>query len=206
MDAIADGRDISNIGKCTILPATFTGGPREMRQQYHDAMAIVRAHSKPDIFITMTCNPWWPDIIVELPLHHSSQDRVDIVARVFKLKLDALMNDVIENSFFGKTVAHMYVVEFQKRGLPHAHILLILQAPDKPWTPEDVDTIISAEIPEKTQFPELYETVVNYMLHGPCGPLAIDASCLHNGKCSKGYPKEYSEQTLLTSDGYPRYR
>ena len=35
MDAIADGRDLSNIGTRTILPATFTGGPREMHQQYH---------------------------------------------------------------------------------------------------------------------------------------------------------------------------
>ena len=44
------------------------------------------------------------------------------------------------------------------------------------------------------------------MLHGPCGPLATDASCMKNGKCSKGYPKEYCKQTILTSDGYPTYR
>ena len=206
MDAIADGRDLSNIGTRTILPATFTGGPREMRQQYHDAMAIVRAHSKPDIFITMTCNPQWPEIRAELQPHHSPQDRTDIIARVFKLKLDALIHDLIENGVLGKTIAHMYVIEFQKRGLPHAHILLILQDSDKPRTPEHVDTIISAEIPDQTQFPKLYETVVNCMLHGPCGPLSNDASCMQNGTCSKAYPKDYSEQTILTTDGYPRYR
>ena len=41
VDAIADGRDLTNIGTRVILPTTFTGGPREMRQQYHDVMAIV---------------------------------------------------------------------------------------------------------------------------------------------------------------------
>ena len=80
MDAIADGRDLSNIGTRTILPATFTGGPREMRQQYHDGIAIVRAYSEPDIFITMTCNPQWPEITAELLPHQSSQDSLDIVS------------------------------------------------------------------------------------------------------------------------------
>ena len=60
----------------------------------------------------------------------------------------------------------LYIVEFQKRGLPHAHILLILENSHKPHTPEHVETIISTEIPDQAQYPELYETVVNCMLHG----------------------------------------
>ena len=57
MNALADERDLSMIDTRTILSATFTEGSREMRQQYHDDIAIVRAHSNPDLFITMTCNP-----------------------------------------------------------------------------------------------------------------------------------------------------
>ena len=102
-------------------------------------------------------------------LHHrhgdfkilSSQDHPDIASRVFRLKLDALVNDLIENAVLGKIIAHMYVVEFQKRGLPHAHILLILESSDKLRTPEHVDTIISTEIPDRAQYTELYETVLN---------------------------------------------
>ena len=56
MNALVDGRDLSMIDTRTILSATFTEGPREMRQQYHDDIAIVRAYSNPDLFITMTCN------------------------------------------------------------------------------------------------------------------------------------------------------
>jgi len=55
----------------------------------------------------------------------------------------------------GKVVSHLYVVEFQKRGLPHAHILLILENKDKPKTTEDYDKIVSAELPDFTKFPKL---------------------------------------------------
>ena len=49
---------------------------------------------------------------------------------------------------FGKVNSHMYVIEFQKRGLPHAHILLILEQQDKIKTIDDIDKIVSAEIPD----------------------------------------------------------
>jgi hypothetical protein len=55
------------------------------------------------------------------------KDRPDIVAKVFKQKLDASMNDINKYHIFGVTVAHVHVIEFQKRGLPHAHILIILR-------------------------------------------------------------------------------
>ena len=177
-----------------------------MRQQYHDGMAIVRAHSKPDIFITMTCNPKWSEITTELFPYQSAQDRPEIVARVFKLKLEALIKDLIEKEVLGKTVAHMHVIEFQKRGLPHAHILLILQSSDKPRTSEHVDPIVSAEILNKTQFSELYETVVNCMLYSLCGPLTANALCIKDSKCLKRFPKEYIEQISLVSDEFPKYR
>jgi hypothetical protein len=33
-----------------------------MAQKYQDAMAIVRELGKPDVFMTMTCNPDWDEI------------------------------------------------------------------------------------------------------------------------------------------------
>jgi len=50
------------IGKI-ILPSTFIGSPRNMLQNYQDSMAIINKYiltnkfGKPDLFITMTCNP-----------------------------------------------------------------------------------------------------------------------------------------------------
>lgn len=50
------------IGKRIILPSSHIGSPRNMQGNYLDAMAIVRAFGKPDLFVTMTCNPKWEDI------------------------------------------------------------------------------------------------------------------------------------------------
>ena len=55
-----------NIGRRTVLSSSFIGGPRDMRRRYMDAMALVRKYGKPDIFLTMTCNPNWDEIKSEL--------------------------------------------------------------------------------------------------------------------------------------------
>jgi hypothetical protein len=54
------------IGKCTLMGTSFIVGPRDMRRRYMDAMALVRKYGRPDIFLTMTCNPNWDEIRREL--------------------------------------------------------------------------------------------------------------------------------------------
>ena len=205
-EAVANGTDLSQVSTKVILPSSFSGGPQQMGQLYHDAMAIVRYCGKPDLFITMTANPKWNEITNALLPGQTAQDRPDLVARVFRLKLQALLKLITEKCVFGRPVAHLYVVEFQKRGLPHAHILVILKASDKPRNPADYDRIVCAELPDKTQFPELHETVTSCMLHGPCGSNNPNAPCMKDGKCSKNYPKPFAETTTADSNEYPVYR
>lgn len=66
-------------------------------------MTLVRKFGKPDYFITFTCNPKWPEI--QSALHHGEQpsDRPDICARVFKLKLNALMDDLTKKGCLGQS-------------------------------------------------------------------------------------------------------
>jgi len=123
------------------LPSTFQGSPRNLQQKFQDAMAVIRHYGKPDLFVTVTCNPQWPEIIAELKDEKPS-DKLPIIARVFKLKLQCIMDDILKKHIFGNVVAMMYVVEFQKRGLPHAHILLILDEQSKPRNTEDFDRIV----------------------------------------------------------------
>ena len=103
-------------------------------------------------------------------------------------------------------VAHIYVIEFQKRGLPHAHLLLILADSCKLRNPSDIDSVISAEIPDPNTEPQLHDVIRSTMVHGPCGILNRNAVCMANDKCSKDYPKQFQEETVLAVNGYPNYQ
>src|SRR5271156_1781984 len=100
-----------------------------MHKLYQDGIAIVRVFGKPDLFITITCNPKWPEIQNALLPGQTAQDRPELISRVFNMKLKAIFNDILKENIFGKVLAYLYTIEFQKRGLPHAHVLLILAQP-----------------------------------------------------------------------------
>ncbi|XP_022031323.1 uncharacterized protein LOC110932284 [Helianthus annuus] len=104
------------------------------------------------------------------------------------------------------TVTVIYTIEFQKRGLPHAHICLFLSADSKFPTAKEIDLVISAEIPDKETDIELYELVKQFMIHGPCGTDNPHCPCMVKNKCSKKFPKKYVYETCVDSEGYPIYR
>ena len=95
-------------------------------------------------------------------------------------------------------IALIYVIEWQERGPPHAHILGICDEESKPRTPEDYDSIVCAEIPDKEQFPELHKTVTILMMHGPCGLSNPKSPCMVDGKCSKQFPKDFVEKNICS--------
>ncbi|KAE9050433.1 hypothetical protein PR001_g2397 [Phytophthora rubi] len=197
---------LQETGTHIILSSKFPGGVRYMRQQYYDSMAIVRQFGKPDLFVTVTTNPKWPEIQANLLPGQTPSDRPDIVTRVFKMKLKAILKDITKKRVFGDMQAFVYVIEFQKRGLPHAHILIILKGESKPRSSAEYDRFVCAEIPSRELHPELYETVTTCMIHGPCGK-GINSSCVgEDGKCSKRFPKAFVDQTRVDGDGYPVYR
>ena len=183
-----------------------------MHQRTQDAMTYVRHYGRPDLFITFTCNPKWPEIQRELFPGQGDTKRHDLIARVFKQKLMKLMQLLKNHAIFGETRCDMYTVEWQKRGLPHAHILLWLQ---EKIQPVQIDSFISAEFPDPVQNPRLFNIVKTHMVHGPCGRLNQNSPCmkeviLPNGRkdkvCSKNYPREFLKETQTDRDGYPLYR
>ncbi|XP_056689190.1 uncharacterized protein [Spinacia oleracea] len=120
-------------GKRIVLPSSFTGGARYMVQNYQDAMAICKWYGYPDLFITFTCHPKWPEIMRYVQQRGlKPEDRPDILCRIFKIKLDQLTRDLKDGKIFGGVQSVIYTVEFQKRGLPHAHILLFLNQEQAP--------------------------------------------------------------------------
>jgi len=71
----------------------------------------------------MTCNPNWCEIKENLFPNQQPADKPDIC--VFNIKKDYLIDIIIRQKFFSEVLAYVYMIEFQKRGLPHIHLLII---------------------------------------------------------------------------------
>ena len=193
-------------GRPIVLPSTHRNSSRNMQQRYQDAMTIVAKHGKPDLFITITCNPAWPEITNNLRPNQSWRDSPHLVTRVFRQYLQNIVLDLWENGILGRSLAMIHVIEFQKRGLPHAHLVLTFEQDDRLRDAADVDSIISAEIPSRQQFPLLHETISNQMMHGPCGQANPNCPCMVNNRCSKNFPFPFCDHTNINVRGYPQYQ
>ncbi|VDO33683.1 unnamed protein product [Onchocerca flexuosa] len=80
-------------------------------------------------------NPAWDDVQNLLLPGQSPIDGHDTTARVFRQKLKSLIDFMVKQEVFGTLRCRTYSVEWQKRALPHAHMLIWL-----------FDKIISNEI------------------------------------------------------------
>lgn len=52
----------------------------------------------------------------------------------------------------------------------------------------------------------LFDIVTANMIHGPCGNLNRSSPCMVDGKCTKSFPKNFTNDTITNVDGYPIYR
>ena len=187
----------TTIGRSVILPSSHTGEDRFMQQLFQDGMAIVRYFERPTLFITFTVNVKWEEITRELLPGQNASDRPDIIARVFHLKQKALLKELKQDNIFGEFCGCVWTIEYQKRGLPHMHLLLFLKTDEQFLTPENIDRIISAELPlpNSGKAQELSDIIQSCMVHGPCGSEFPNAPCYiskgnHGPKsCSKHFPK-----------------
>jgi len=164
-DSFVNDSNTTNLGKVTILPSSYIGSPHHMQGYAQDAMAYVPNYEHPDVFITFTCNPTW-DKIQQLLLpemkNNMPMDKHDIIAHIFRQKLKWLMDFIVRYEVFGSMHWWLYSVECQKRGLPHAHILILLH--DK-ITSDEIKDVICAEIPQADVDKDLHAVVIKNMEH-----------------------------------------
>ncbi|GBO09995.1 hypothetical protein AVEN_234060-1 [Araneus ventricosus] len=116
------------------------------------------------------------------------------------------MDDPTVHGGLRKSIAQVYTIEFQKRGLPHAHILIVLRATDKFSISEHIDKFGRAEIPSSIENLRLHEIVTKCLMHGPCGNDDPGAPCMEAGQCNKLFPKEFLTETTINVSVYPLYR
>ncbi|PIA36722.1 hypothetical protein AQUCO_03300139v1, partial [Aquilegia coerulea] len=124
-------------------------------------MAITRYYKHPNIFMTVTSNPKWPEIQNELKPGQAALDRPYLVARVFELERKAIMHEIENKRLFGRVVAKV--------------------------TTDQVDRIVSAEFPDPIKHPALFETIKKCMVHGPCGTRNMESVCMENKVCKCGW-------------------
>ncbi|XP_035830951.1 uncharacterized protein LOC110868732 [Helianthus annuus] len=190
------------------LVDAYTCGPRYMYKHYQDALAICRVHGNPQYFITFTCNVKWPEIARHLNkvnyLH--AEDRPDIISCVFQMKVIEFVKFMKEDKTFGDVAAYLYTIEFQKRGLPHCHTLLWVTDPYKIQDASDIDSYVTAQFPDPCTEFSLYKTTTECMIHGPCGLLNPNSPCMHEGQCSKRFPKPFQSETRFDKAGYAHYK
>ena len=167
-------------------------------------MAICAKFGKPTLFLTFTYNPKWREITANTPNYHSASDHPDMITRVFHLKKKELVDDIERKKLLGFPMAHIKVIEFQKRGLPHCHLLIWIESRDAPSSPEDIDKAICEEIPDKSLYPRLYASVMAHMIHGPCGAkINTKSPCMDVERCTKTFPKNLIAGTIINVNGYP---
>jgi hypothetical protein len=105
-------RSSSSTGQRIILPASFIGSPCYLYQKYQDCIGICQKFGCLDLFITFTSNAAWPEILAALPPGLIPSDRSEIVDRVFKMKLNILMDNIKKRNFFGPVNVAVYTIEF----------------------------------------------------------------------------------------------
>ncbi|KAI5885698.1 uncharacterized protein SCHCODRAFT_02520224 [Schizophyllum commune H4-8] len=91
-DAVSSNADVNpqSVGQRCVLPSSFVGSWRNMFQLYQDSMAVARFFGRPDYFLTITCNPQWPEIqkeVEKMGPGFDVTDRPDLVSRVFREKV-----------------------------------------------------------------------------------------------------------------------
>ena len=173
--------DLEDVGTKVTMTKSIPGTPKWLHDRYEAVCALYCYFGKPSIFLTFTANPHWDEIKDCAMMGNVSKQnpkfRPDMVCRVFEAKRAMVENDVFKNGIFGQCLGFCYVIEFQKRGLPHCHMLIWLKEEDHLDTPEKIDACISAEIPPESN-PELRQKVLSLHLHNPCGEHNPYAPCM----------------------------
>ena len=101
----ADGHNGDAAATRTIIPASFSGCPRDMRQRIANALTAERKLGPPLLWMTMTTSVAWPEITTALPIFSNGDrqchwDRCETLAFAFKGKLDAFIARLRNGTIF----------------------------------------------------------------------------------------------------------
>jgi hypothetical protein len=160
-----------------------------------NALVLVSKYGPPHVFLTLTCNPEWPEIKSQLLVGQSAFDRPDVTVTVFKSRLDQMKANIRNGKYFGSrgTIYIFHVIEYQYCGLPHAHMVFRLEdaygidAENQQALIEFVDSYFIAEMPqfEGEDFQNIDWWDVENDITQEYKDKAVEMVCTHNiHKCA----------------------
>uniref|UniRef100_A0A0K0FSG3 Helitron_like_N domain-containing protein n=1 Tax=Strongyloides venezuelensis TaxID=75913 RepID=A0A0K0FSG3_STRVS len=108
---------------------------------------------------------------------------------------DALIHDLKENKIMGNVVYLQSTIEFQKRSLPHIHILVKVSKNDFRLTSDQVDKCVKAKFPDKEKNPRLFKIVTKTMVHSRCDISKTKVLCWNEEKniCTEKFSEQYQK-------------
>ncbi len=106
------------------LPSSVHGSPHHMTALAKNALVLVSEFDWPHVFITLSCNPKWPEIVSQLLDAQTAFDSPDVTAAVFKSRLDQMKMNIRNGKYCDghKPTYLFHMIEYQYRSLPHAHL------------------------------------------------------------------------------------
>ena len=189
----------NEFGIKTFIPATLTGSPSYWNSVSKNGFYLSMILGAPTFFITMTENPHWHEI-ASLNTEKDIMMNSVLLARIFYQKKKSLISYIKKSKIFGEVKGYLWRDEYQKRGLPHCHILL--------WTDFDtsdvheLDKIITCRLPledpnldnelQTNQLKELSKTFMTHTCTQRCGGI--------DGNCCYGFPKSPNQSTTIVND------
>lgn len=198
----------AEVGRRCDIPSSVRGSPSYRKLKVDMGMAQIYRFGPPTLFITITANPYWREIQENLLPGQQWYHDMFLVNLVFSLKLREFISDIESGKYFNNTkpVYVQYVIEFQKRGLPHAHILVRLEGV-QPSTATEVDMLSTVSLPlpcasqcSRCTQCRLRDHVRSHMWH-TCYPARCNPTDVKPATCKYGFPFTPQAATSVDASG-----
>ena len=189
----------TNFGIKTFIPSNLTGSPAYWSEVSKHGFYLSMILGAPTFFITFTENPKWHEVEA-LNTEKDVMLNSVLLARVFYQKKFTLLDYIKTSKIFGEVKGYLWRDEYQKRGLPHCHLLL--------WTDFDtsdvkkLDETVTCRLPlddpryenqEKVrQLRELSQLYMTHTCTSRCGGI--------KGQCCYNYPKPILDETKIINN------
>lgn len=196
-------------GRRCDIPSSVRGSPQYRRLKVDTGMCHIYRFGSPTLFITVTANPFWEEIQSNLLPGQQWHHDVYLVNLVFQLKLKLLISQIESGVFFNgrRAVFVQYVIEFQKRGLPHAHILVRLEGL-QPTTPDEINELCQAIQPQlcETHCGFCSKCKLAYCVRKHMWHRCFPGRCYHQSSesktCKYGFPFQAEATSFVGEDGF----